>query len=282
VADEPSLFDRKQAWHRALVKSGARDVDKLLARAVTDYMLRDLESFPGRERLCLDTGLHPSTVTASVARLEDAGVWTVDRSARKGNGRQGAPVIALVWPFDAGRASQVLGARTPWVDRRAAKETRGAESRYRDPGQSRGTAAPESSGEGSRVAVPRRQSRGTTTPREGREPGEEKGKRRHPLSPYKKWTAADCERPCPSGHGPMQAKQNGGDGSLYGECLTCGEKCNPHREQRDRFPPDEQQERKEAALRARPRFPYPGTTDPAPVGALTPAASELLARSESA
>lgn len=266
---EPSLFDRKQAWFSALVSAGARPGDMLVAHALAGFMLKSEDCWPAQETLRALTGLSRQTISGVVGRLERAQALTVDRTVRNGS-RQAPATYALALPFDRERAAAVF------LEGRPGRKS--PASAHADT-EAQGKHAPTSASAlgGASVNTRRAQRRREPTERERRESGEEK-KEKPSLSPYKKWTAADCEKPCPKGHGPMEARQRHDNGSLFGYCRTCGWKSNPPSEQAARFPSDEEQERKEAALRSRSRgFPYPASTDPAPVGAI---ASELLARSE--
>lgn len=294
---EPTPFERKTGWFRALKAAGARSGDMLVAHALAGCMLRSEDCWPSREWLSGVLPLEVNAIRQAIGRLERAGALLVDRSARTACGRQGASTYTLALPFDHEQALGVflekrggsLTKRAKPREESAAGDSpeapRGAPGIQRLPG-----GAPEAPGDESRGSARDVQRLRAEPPRrEGRKSGEEKEGKRSLFSDQKNprtkrpdeptpglggWTGLDVRRlapPCE--HGPLTLAWNKREGSWYAFCRAgCGKTFDPRHEQRAPYETDEQANEREAARRAhpprpRPRYPYAPPSDD--VAALT-------------
>lgn len=204
----------------------------------------------------------------------DASDFLIDQATKLGNLLGVSPSAAARMACAEGLASMLarVGAQPSTV---GAQPTVGAPDG--SPGDQAGPPCIHSSSSGIHQDEDRRPSGAPTFPKRSR-----RGVPSLDTKDANGWNGHHVERVAPAckknpAHGRLTVRWNAKDRLWFAGCPTfaeteCSDTWNPGREQRDEFPGDKEQARKEAALRERPRanpYAYPGSinTLPAPVGA---------------
>lgn len=262
------------AWLEMLASLGAARGTLHVACALAIHAIPGLTCFPSYATLTAKTGMEKSALSEHIGRLKAAKALVV--TPRRGVGpKQATNVYEFAWP------TNVKAARVALAGRSHKGTSAGAEA-----DRTSAAANPTSAAADSNF---RRGGRRVPPVRKGKIPeGDEEREERHSPCNSRVWTKKDCAKPCPvsAEHGLMEGRENSEDGSVFGYCRTCSHRFNPGRQRRALSPSDTEQgaidASKRAEGRARRGYAFPGTKspDPAPVGALTPVASEQLARSE--